>query len=141
MVSPSGHYDLLYRAEPPHPIVNYQYSMSNYLPTDYTTLSFDANWHLMSIPNLMVDPSFHLGATTMAPVTPPTYLPPPSRNMYYSPTPSPQTPSPMTSPLPTTHPLGSMSNKSSDGPQIRLNPLVMKPNLSHSLPVTTPFKK
>jgi ubiquitin thioesterase protein OTUB1 len=112
---------------------------SNFSPSDYATLSFDANWHLMSIPNMMVEPQYHMPAAPMPPVAPTPYLPP--RNAYGPPSTGPHTPLTMTSPIPPTHPLSSLSSKSSDGPQIRLNPLVMKPNLSHSLPVTTPFKK
>jgi ubiquitin thioesterase protein OTUB1 len=60
--------------------------------------------------------------------------------------PSPPAAIPATSPPPPRMsgpppPMSSLPSRSSDGPQIRLNPLVMKQNLSHSLPVTTPFKK
>jgi ubiquitin thioesterase protein OTUB1 len=59
--------------------------------------------------------------------------------------PSPPAAIPATSPPPPRMsgpppPMSSLPSRSSDGPQIRLNPLVMKQNLSHSLPVTTPFK-
>jgi hypothetical protein len=74
----------------------------------------------------------------------------PQQEMYQSPmqthapipsipvsSPPPPIPPPSTAPPPMT----ALPSRSSDGPQIRLNPLVMKPNLSRSLPVTTPFKK
>jgi ubiquitin thioesterase protein OTUB1 len=154
-----GHYDLLYGAE--SPIVNYA-TTSNYIPWDQGALSFDANPHLMAIPNLMADP-FLMGSAVPASyqrnVFYPSSPPPPSQAQTQTQT-QPQSqnqsqprlqtqtqaqpPPTMTSPSisPTqTHPLTSLPNKPSDGPQIRLNPLVMKPNLSHSLPVTTPFKK
>ncbi|KAJ5114742.1 hypothetical protein NUU61_000501 [Penicillium alfredii] len=151
-----GHYDLLYRAEPSvnmAPVVNYQYAMtSNCSPWDQGALSFDVNSHLMSIPNLMADPSFAM-APPMSPM--PSVSPSPAssfrvsppQDLYQSPmqthAPVPSipvsSPSSMVSAPPP--PMTSLPTRSSDGPQIRLNPLVMKPNLSHSLPVTTPFKK
>ncbi|OXV09308.1 hypothetical protein Egran_02930 [Elaphomyces granulatus] len=174
-----GHYDLLYRADPSMsiaPIVNYQYGMtSQYIPWEQAALSFDANPHLMAIPNLTADP-FFLGSAPMTPAAVPAPYLPSTRNVFYPSTQPPQSqprpqsqsptepqtqpetqpqtqgqgqpqpqppPSTMTSPSisPTqTHPLTPLPSKCSDGPQIRLNPLVMKPNLSHSLPVTTPFK-
>ncbi|KAJ5885158.1 Ovarian tumor otubain [Penicillium taxi] len=148
-----GHYDILYRAEPTvnmAPVVNYQYGMtSNYSPWDQSALSFDVSPHLMSIPNLMTDPAF-----AMAPMSPlssvsPTPASPfpvsPPQEMYHSPMQShsriPSLPV-SSSPLPSAPPpMTTLPSRSTDGPQIRLNPLVMKPNLSHSLPVTTPFKK
>lgn len=157
-----GHYDLLYRPEPTvnmEPVVNYQYAMtSNYSPWDQGALSFDVNPTLMSIPNLMMDPAFAMGAPPMspAPISPPapsspyrvsspqevyqaqipTSPPPPPVQMPSPPAPRMSAPPPSGPPPP----MSSLPNRSSDGPQIRLNPLVMKPNLSHSLPITTPFK-
>ncbi|KAE8374399.1 peptidase C65 Otubain-domain-containing protein [Aspergillus bertholletiae] len=142
-----GHYDLLYQAEPTvnmEPVVNYQYAMtSNYTPWDQGALSFDVNSSLMSIPNLMMDPTFGL-ATSPIPAAPTNSFrvssPP---DVYSSPIHS-SPPVPVASPPPprmsAPPPMSSLPSRSSDGPQIRLNPLVMKPNLSHSLPVTTPFK-
>lgn len=141
-----GHYDLLYSAEPTihmAPIVNYQYGMStNFNPWDDGALSFEANPHLMSIPGLMMDPSAYqpVSSPMIPSPQPPTFMPSPSQHEYYSPSISPPVPSTVSSPAPPVMPLSPSSTKSSDGPQIRLNPLVMKPNLSHSLPVTTPFK-
>ncbi|KAL1963799.1 hypothetical protein VTN77DRAFT_7865 [Rasamsonia byssochlamydoides] len=138
-----GHYDLLYSAEASvnmAPVVNYQYGMmTNYSPWDQAALSFDANPHLMAVPNLMVDPSFPPGTGPMMPASPPAYMASPA-NEFYSPSLSPPAPVTLSSPIAPTLPLSPPSTKSSEGPQIRLNPLVMKPNLSHSLPVTTPFK-
>lgn len=141
------------------PVVNYQYAMtSNYSPWDQGALSFDVNSSLMSIPNLMMDPAFAMGAAPMspAPISPPAppspyrvssphevyqaqipTSPPPPPVQVPSP-PAPRMSAPPSGPPP---PMSSLPNRSSDGPQIRLNPLVMKPNLSHSLPITTPFKK
>jgi len=142
---PSGHYDLLYRAEPPvnvAPVVNYQYAMtSNYSPWDQGALPFDADPHLMSVPNLMVDPSFPLGAAPMPPAIQDPYAGSVSDNFYAS-TMNTQSHPAVASPVePANLPLRTVSNKLSEGPQIRLNPLAMRPNLSHSLPVTAPFKK
>ncbi|KAJ5692386.1 Ovarian tumor otubain [Penicillium macrosclerotiorum] len=152
-----GHYDLLYRAEATvnmAPVVNYQYAMtSNYSPWDQSALPFDVNSHLMSIPNLMADPAFPLGGAPMSPI--PSVSPSPgspyrispTQEMYQSPMqahapiPSISAPSPTPVMPPVAPPsMTTLSGRSSSGPQIRLNPLVMKPNLSHSLPVTTPFK-
>ncbi|KAB8077141.1 cysteine proteinase [Aspergillus leporis] len=141
-----GHYDLLYQAEHTvnmEPVVNYQYSMtSNYTPWDQGALSFDVNSSLMSIPNLMMDPSFALAPSPIpAPASPFRVSPP--HDVYQPPMHTPP-PVPVASPPPprmsAPPPMSSLPSRSSDGPQIRLNPLVMKPNLSHSLPVTTPFK-
>ncbi|KAJ5111139.1 hypothetical protein N7532_001674 [Penicillium argentinense] len=171
-----GHYDLLYRAEstyqsPPPvnmtPMVNLQYDMtSNLAAWDQGALNFDVNSQLMSIPNLMADPGFGMGAPgpmSPMPSVSPTPTSPfrlsPSQEMYSSPMQShvsshapshaqshaPVPSIPVSSPTPTIPsaappPMTSLPSRSSDGPQIRLNPLVMKPNLSYSLPVTTPFK-
>ncbi|KAJ5162162.1 hypothetical protein N7492_007554 [Penicillium capsulatum] len=151
-----GHYDILYRAEPTvnmAPVVNYQYAMtSNYSPWDQGALSFDVNSHLMSIPNLMADPAFGMG-DAMSPM--PSVSPTPAspfrvsspQEMYQSPIQSHAAvpPIPVSSPPPVMQsapppPMTALPSRSLDGPQIRLNPLVMKPNLSHSLPATTPFK-
>ncbi|KAJ5780481.1 Ovarian tumor otubain [Penicillium paradoxum] len=154
-----GHYDLLY---PVHtalnmaPIVNLQYGMTtDYSPWDQAALGFDVNSSLMAIPNLMQDTSFGMGApmSPMPSVSPSPGSPfrmSPQQDMYQSPMQShaPIPPVPVSSP-PTQiappsaapPPMTSLPSRSSDGPQIRLNPLVMKPNLSRSLPVTTPFKK
>lgn len=146
------------------PVVNYQYAMaSNYSPWDQGALSFDVNASLMSIPNLMMDPSFGMAAPMSPDPMPPAAPPaapapaqapaPPSpyrvsspQEVYHpvpaSPPPPPVSVSPpapqMSGPPP---PMSSLPKRSSEGPQIRLNPLVMKPNLSHSLPISTPFKK
>ncbi|KAJ6031493.1 Ovarian tumor otubain [Penicillium herquei] len=155
-----GHYDLLYQPEPPPinmaPIVNYQYGMtSNYTPWDQGTLSFDVHPHLMSIPNLMADSTFGGMGAPMSPISSVSPAPTspfrvsPTQDLYHSPMQShaavPSMP-PVSSPPPVMPsaappPMTTLPSRSSDGPQIRLNPLVMKPNLSHSLPVTTPFKK
>ncbi|KAJ5624538.1 cysteine proteinase [Penicillium lagena] len=147
-----GHYDLLYRAEPTvnmAPVVNYQYAMtSNYSPWEQGALSFDVNPHLMSIPNLMADPSYGMAPSPiMSPVSPASAQPTsPFRvsspqDMFHSPVSS-HAPVPSTIPISSPPPpMTSLPSRSSDGPQIRLNPLVMKPNLSRSLPITTPFKK
>ncbi|RAL10605.1 OTU family ubiquitin thioesterase [Aspergillus homomorphus CBS 101889] len=148
-----GHYDLLYAAEPTvnmEPVVNYQYAMtSNYSPWDQGALSFDVNSSLMSIPNLMMDPTFGLAPSPMPSASPSPFRVSPPQEVYAPPpmmhTSPPPPPISLASPPPPPRmsappaPLTSLPRKS-DGPQIRLNPLVMKPNLSHSLPVTTPFK-
>ncbi|KAJ5426039.1 Ovarian tumor otubain [Penicillium sp. CMV-2018d] len=151
-----GHYDILYPVEALNmaPIVNLQYGMtSDYSPWDQAALGFDVNSSLMAIPNLMQDTSFGMGAPmSPMPSVSPTPASPfrmsPQQDMYQSPMPThapipsipvsppPQLPPPSSAPPPMT----SLPSRSSDGPQIRLNPLVMKPNLSRSLPVTTPFK-
>lgn len=151
-----GHYDLLYPVEALNmaPISNLQYGMtSDYSPWDQAALGFDVNSSLMAIPNLMQDTSFGMGAPmSPMPSVSPTPASPfrmsPQQDMYQSPMPThapipsipvsppPQLPPPSSAPPPMT----SLPSRSSDGPQIRLNPLVMKPNLSRSLPVTTPFK-
>ncbi|OJJ34172.1 hypothetical protein ASPWEDRAFT_173594 [Aspergillus wentii DTO 134E9] len=147
-----GHYDLLYRPEPTvnmAPVVNYQYAMtSNYSPWDQGAFSFDVNSSLMSIPNLMVDPSFALAPAPMPPAPPSPYRVPSPQEVYQPPIQSPPPPPPVSMPSPSASrmssappPMSSLPNRPpSEGPRIRLNPLVMKPNLSHSLPVTTPFK-
>ncbi|KAE8354235.1 ubiquitin thiolesterase [Aspergillus coremiiformis] len=142
-----GHYDLLYQAEPTvnlDAVVNYQYALtSNYTPWDQSALSFDVNSSLMSIPNLMMDPTFGLAPSPIpaAPASPfqvssPQEVYPPT--MHTPPLLSLASPLPLRMSAPPR--MSSLPSRSSDGPQIRLNPLVMKPNLSHSLPVTTPFK-
>ena len=153
-----GHYDLLYRPEPTvnmEPVVNFQYAMtSNYSPWDQGALSFDVNSSLMSIPNLMMDPTFAMAPAPMSPApispqAPPSPYRVSSPQEVYQQPPMPSPPPPPTSisspPAPQMSgpppPLNSLPSRSSEGAQIRLNPLVMKPNLSHSLPVTTPFKK
>ncbi|KAJ5288842.1 Ovarian tumor otubain [Penicillium angulare] len=152
-----GHYDILYQPEPPQinmaPIVNFQYGMtSNYTPWDQGALSFDVNAHLMSIPNLMADSAFGgmgapmspLSSVSPAPQSP--YRVSPPHDLYQTPMQSHapiQTMPPVSAPTPVMPsappPMTTLPNRS-EGPQIRLNPLVMKPNLSHSLPVTSPFK-
>ncbi|CAG8002094.1 unnamed protein product [Penicillium salamii] len=153
-----GHYDILYQADSNlnvAPIVNLQYGLSS----DYTsswdsaTLGFDMNSSLMAIPNLMQDSSFGMGAPmspmpSVSPAPPSPFRMSPQQEMYQSPmqshapisslpvSPHPPPPAPSSAPPPMT----SLPSRTSDGPQIRLNPLVMKPNLSRSLPVTTPFK-
>ncbi|KAJ5048118.1 hypothetical protein NUH16_006616 [Penicillium rubens] len=153
-----GHYDILYPVEPLNmaPIVNLQYGMtSDYSPWDPTALGFDVNSSLMAIPNLMQDTSFGMGAPmSPMPSVSPTPASPfrmsPQQDMYQSPMPThaapippiPVSPPPQIAPPSSAPPpMTSLPSRSSDGPQIRLNPLVMKPNLSRSLPVTTPFKK
>ncbi|CAI7612422.1 unnamed protein product [Penicillium viridicatum] len=151
-----GHYDLLYPVEALNmaPIVNLQYGMtSDYSTWDQAALGFDVNSSLMAIPNLMQDTSFGMGAPmSPMPSVSPTPASPfrmsPQQDMYQSPMPThapipsipvsppPQLPPPSSAPPPMT----SLPSRSLDGPQIRLNPLVMKPNLSRSLLVTTPFK-
>ncbi|KAJ6146360.1 Ovarian tumor otubain [Penicillium chrysogenum] len=125
------------------------------LPWDPTALGFDVNSSLMAIPNLMQDTSFGMGAPmSPMPSVSPTPASPfrmsPQQDMYQSPMPThaapippiPVSPPPQIAPPSSAPPpMTSLPSRSSDGPQIRLNPLVMKPNLSRSLPVTTPFKK
>ncbi|CAG7971395.1 unnamed protein product [Penicillium nalgiovense] len=151
-----GHYDILYPVEPLNmaPIVNLQYGMtSDYSPWDQAALGFDVNSSLMAIPNLMQDTSFGMGAPmSPMPSVSPTPASPfrmsPQQDMYQSPMPThapippiPVSPPPQIAPPSSAPPpMTSLPSRSSDGPQIRLNPLVMKPNLSRSLPVTTPFK-
>lgn len=142
-----GHYDLLYPAEPlvnVEPVVNYQYALtSSYAAWDQSALSFDVNSSLMSVPNLMMDPTFGL-APSPIPAAPPSPFRVSSPQEVYPPPMHTPPPVPVASPpplrMPAPPPMSSLPSRSSDGPQIRLNPLVMKPNLSHSLPVTTPFK-
>jgi ubiquitin thioesterase protein OTUB1 len=150
-----GHYDILYPVENTlnmAPIVNLQYGMtSDYSPWDQA-LGFDVNSSLMAIPNLMQDTSFGMGAPmSPMPSVSPTPASPfrmsPQQDMYQSPMPThapipsiPVSPSPQMAQSAAPPPMTSLPSRSSDGPQIRLNPLVMKPNLSRSLPVTTPFK-
>lgn len=146
-----GHYDLLYRAEPivnMTPVVNYQYGMtSDYTPWDQAALGFDMNSQLMTIPNLMVDPSYALNATPIIPTcsspyrvpSPQEVYQPPMQTQPIAPVSPPVTPPRISAPPPP--PITTLPPRSSEGPQIRLNPLVMKSNLSRSLPVTTPFKK
>jgi ubiquitin thioesterase protein OTUB1 len=128
------------------PMVNIQYAMSS----DYSTwgtdqLSFDVNSSLMAIPNLMMDTSFGLAHSMPQPPSDPFRVSPP-QEVYQPPvhTPPPTTVAPPQPPIRLTGPppiMSALPPRSNDGPQIRLNPLVMKPNLSHSLPVTAPFKK
>ncbi|KAL2868441.1 OTU family ubiquitin thioesterase [Aspergillus lucknowensis] len=144
-----GHYDLLYQVEPTmnmQPVVNFQYAMSsNYAPWDTSDLSFDVNSTLMAIPNLMMDAPFALAPQMSQPPSDP-YRASPTQEVYQTPVHTPPPPTPVTSPQPPIRLTGpppimsSLPPRSNDGPQIRLNPLVMKPNLSHSLPVTAPFK-
>ncbi|KAL4922228.1 peptidase C65 Otubain-domain-containing protein [Aspergillus aurantiobrunneus] len=145
-----GHYDLIY-GEPivnMHPVVNLQYAMSSdYEPWGTSDLSFDMNASLMAIPNLTMDASFAISPPMSQPPSDP-YRVSPAQEVYQPPvqTTPPPPPAPIASPQPTialTGPppiMSSLPPRSNDGPQIRLNPLVMKPNLSHSLPVTAPFK-
>ncbi|RJE17913.1 ubiquitin thiolesterase OtuB1 [Aspergillus sclerotialis] len=145
-----GHYDLLYRAEPVvnmTPVVNYQYGMtSDYTPWDQTALGFDMNSQLMTIPNLMLDPSYTLNVTPMVPTCSSPYRVPSPQEVYQPPMQT-QPIAPVSPPVtprisaPPPPPITTLPPRSSEGPQIRLNPLVMKSNLSRSLPVTTPFKK
>ncbi|KAL4942217.1 hypothetical protein BDV06DRAFT_235557 [Aspergillus oleicola] len=141
-----GHYDLLYRESTfnMQPIVNLQYGMStNYDTWGGSDLPFDVNSTMMAIPNLMMDTSFGLAP----PPPPPPMSQPPSDAYRVSPPqeihpisppqPPPQPPIRLTAPHPI---MSALPPKSNDGPQIRLNPLVMKPNLCHSLPITAPFK-
>ncbi|KAJ5594284.1 uncharacterized protein N7459_000492 [Penicillium hispanicum] len=151
-----GHYDLLYRPEPTvnmAPVVNYQYAAtSNYAPWDDGALSFDVNPHLMSIPNLMSDPALVGTPMSPMPAVSPTPASPyrvfPPQELYHSPMPShePVPSIPVSSPTPVVPsvappPMTTLPSRPSDGAQIRLNPLVMRPNLSRPLPLTPPFKK
>lgn len=125
---------------------------SNYSPWDQSALSLDIKY-LMSIPNLTADSVFGVGSpmSPMASVSPAAESPfrvSPTEEMYQSPTQShPPIPSiPVSSSMPTkpsaTPPLmTALPSRLSDGLQIRLNPLVMKPNLNHSLALSTAFKK
>lgn len=116
---------------------------TDFTPWDSGALGFEANPALMAIPGLMMDPSAFSSVSSpmMASPQQPQFFPSPPQQEFYSPSISPPVPSTVSSPVPPSLPLSLPTTKSSDGPQIRLNPLVMKPNLSHSLPVTTPFKK
>ncbi|KAL2000278.1 hypothetical protein VTN02DRAFT_3325 [Thermoascus thermophilus] len=137
-----GHYDLLYRAESPinmAPVVNFCGIPSNYSPWDQGALPFEAYPHLMSVPNLMVDPSFPLGEAPMPQTTQDPYTASINSDFHTSSITSQPHPA-VASPVTPNLPVRSVPNKLSEGPQIRLNPLVMKTDLSHSLPVTTPFK-
>lgn len=145
-----GHYDILYRPEQivnmAPVMVNYQYAVaSNYPPWDQGALSFDLNSHLMAIPGLAMDPSFPFAhaPTQIASVPPDTQFRVSSpQEVYQSPIPI-QPAAPVIPVLsqrktrPTPPPSTTLSNRSSEGPQIRLNPLVMKPNLRRSFPVTS----
>lgn len=132
------------------PIVNFQYGMANeYTPWDQP-MGFDVNAQLMAVPNLMMDTSYPLSLAPMAPSCASPYREPSPQEVYQPPVPSqplvpasPPVASPPVTPPRTSAPppMTSLPPRSPDGPQIRLNPLVMKPNLSRSLPVTTPFKK
>ncbi|KAI9370733.1 peptidase C65 Otubain-domain-containing protein [Aspergillus egyptiacus] len=144
-----GHYDLLYQPEPTvnmQPIVNLQYAMSSdYTPWNTSDLSFDVNAGLMAIPNLMMDAPFGFAPSMSQPPSDPYRVSPP-QEVYQPPVHTPAPPPPITSPSPQIrltepHPdMSSLPPRSNDGVQIRLNPLAMKSNLSHSLPVTPPFK-
>ncbi|OKP08643.1 Ubiquitin thioesterase otubain-like [Penicillium subrubescens] len=153
-----GHHDLLYPADQTihiTPVVNYQYAMSsNYSQWDQNALSLDLDSHLMSIPNLTADSVFGAGSPmfSMASVSPaaasPFRVSSAQEMMYQSPTQShpPIPPIPLSFSMPTRPSVAlplmiALPSRSSDGLQIRLNPLVMKPNLSHSLLLSTPFKK
>lgn len=132
------------------PVVNLQYALSSDYETPWDTndLGFDVNSSLMAIPNLMMDTSFAM-APPMSQPPPDPYRVSPPQEVYQPPvhTPPPRSAAPVTPPQPQIRLTGpppimsSLPPRSNDGPQIRLNPLVMKPNLSHSLPVTAPFKK
>ncbi|EAW09265.1 OTU family ubiquitin thioesterase [Aspergillus clavatus NRRL 1] len=147
-----GHYDILYRVEPTvnmEPVVAYQYGMTtNFSPWEQGALSFDVNSSLMSIPGLMMDPSFAMAPAAPAPMSPAPSSPyrvSSPHEMFPPAMPSPPSAIPVSTPSPPRMsgpppPMNSLPSRSSDGPQIRLNPLVMKQNLNHSLPVTTPFK-
>ncbi|KAL5333055.1 peptidase C65 Otubain-domain-containing protein [Aspergillus crustosus] len=157
-----GHYDLLYQVEPPvnlQPVVNLQYAMSN----DYSSwvsndFAFDVNSSLMAIPNLMMDSPYTFAPPmSQAPMPPPPMSQPPSDPYRVSPPqeiyqpsvhtpPSPPPPAPLaalqrsirlTGPPPI---MSSLPPRSTEGAQIRLNPLVMEANLNRTLPVTAPFK-
>ena len=112
---------------------------SNYSPWDQGALSFDLNPQLMSIPGLMMDPSFSTAPSSIPPVPEPQY-PVSSPQPVYQP---PITPQPIKSSIhqrmPQTPP--APSSRPSEGPQIRLNPLVMKPNLNRSFPISTSLKR
>lgn len=111
------------------PVVNYQCGMtSNLFPWNQSAFSFDVNSSLMSIPNLMIDPSFGF-----APVpTPAITLDISSSEIYqpsltrspppYVPMTSPAVPPRISAPRP---PVGSLPIQSPDGPTIRLDPLVV----------------
>ncbi|CAI7617563.1 unnamed protein product [Penicillium pancosmium] len=153
----SGHYDLLYPADRTiniTPVVNYQYAMSfNYSPWDQSVLSLDINSHLMFIPNLTADSVLGVRSpmSPMASVSPAaassfraspaqgTYQPPTQKHL---PIPSiPISPSMPARPSAAPPPMTALHGRSSGGLKIRLNPLVMKRNLSHSLPLSTSFNK
>ncbi|KAJ5555092.1 hypothetical protein N7535_007537 [Penicillium sp. DV-2018c] len=157
-----GHYDILYPANN-HlnmaPIVNLQYGMtSDYSSWGEPTLEFDVDPTMMGIPNMTRVKSYDMGSS-MSPM--PSVSPTPASPFRTSPQQDIYTSSMHSSPM-QTHaipslpvstpptqlappsaappPMTSLPSRSSEGPQIRLNPLVMKPNLSRSLPVSPPFK-
>ena len=121
-------------------------------------MAYEVNSGLMSVPNLMEGPSFAMGPLNqMFPVWTEPHSTDPYRAPYREPSPQqlyqtpiqpqqivpaspPVTPPRVSVPPPPTTSLPPPTTRSDDGPQIRLNPLVMKCNLSHSIPVTTPFR-
>lgn len=136
-------------------MVNYQYGMTtNYAPWDQGAAhNFDISPQMMAIPNLMADPTFAMGADPMSPMssvspTPTSpYQPSPTQDMYqppiqsHAPVPSISAPSPPAMQYAAPKPMTSLPTRSSDGPQIRMNPFAMKASLNRALPVSTPFKK
>ncbi|KAL4884716.1 peptidase C65 Otubain-domain-containing protein [Aspergillus karnatakaensis] len=147
-----GHYDLIYQVEPPlitQPVVNIQYGMSQNYSWDPNGFAFDIHPSLMAIPNMMMDspyPNTPTPPMSQPPSDPYQALPPqevyqPPMHTTPPPPPAPipgmQIPVRLTGPPPV---MTSLPPRSTEGAQIRLNPLVMEPNLSRSLPVTPPFK-
>ncbi|KAJ5220061.1 cysteine proteinase [Penicillium chermesinum] len=155
-----GHYDLLYRPEVEvniNPMVNYQYGMTtNYAPWDQGAAhNFEISPQMMAIPNLMADPAFAMGPDPMSPMSSVSpapaspYQPSPTHEMYPTPiqshapvpaVPSIPAPSPPAVQSSAPKPMMSLPSRTSDGPQIRMNPFAMKASLNRALPVTTPFK-
>ncbi|KAL1995544.1 hypothetical protein VTN49DRAFT_1731 [Thermomyces lanuginosus] len=138
-----GHYDLLYTAPPPppvnvNPVVNYQYGMmTNYAFFDQAAPSFDVNPQLMSIPNLMLDPTYPTVSNTVMPSAPSYISLPPAPRPYYSPPVSPPSQTTVASPPPSSLPLS--PPKSNDDP-FRWNALAMKPELRQTHLTSAPFQ-
>lgn len=154
------------------PMVNLQYAMSSdYLPWGTNDLAFDVNSGLMAVPGLTMDtftppmpqpppnpyqpspmsqpsPNPYRSSPISQPPSDPYRLSPP-QEIYQAPMHTPPPPPVAIPPQPQIQlsgppppPVSSLPRRTDDGPQIRMNEYVMRPNLSHSRPVTTtPFKK
>lgn len=122
-----------------NPVVNYQYGMmTNYAFFDQAAPSFDVNPQLMSIPNLMLDPTYPTVSNTVMPSAPSYISLPPAPRPYYSPPVSPPSQTTVASPPPPSLPLS--PPKSNDDP-FRWNALAMKPELRQTHLTSAPFQK